>query len=228
MRKAFTQEKIPQTKMRILTPCVNTEVFRPRDKVKAREELNLEANSFLIFTIGHFKRGRQLTPLIQAIHELARQGKNVQLLVGWTGHGEIEQIKEIFSIAQNDKLVKIIPPTNQISLYYNASDTYVLSARPDYVIETPLSLVEALSSGTPAIAFDVNASNEIIKDGVNGYIIKDGNFAQMKSKLNYVMNNVQILEEFSKNARNLALNQYSFPKVGTRLFSLYEELTDLK
>jgi len=228
MHQAFTKKKIIPTKMRILPPCVDTEEFRPRDKAKVREELGLESDPFSVFTVGHFKRGRLLIPLIQAIHELAGEGKNIRLLIGWTGYGETEHIKEIFSIAQNDKAVKIVRPTNQISLYYNASDAYILSAGSDYVIETPLSLIEALSSGTPTMAFDVNASSEIIEDGVNGYIIKDENFAEMKSRLKYLMNNVHFLEEFSKNARTLALNKYSFPKVGTQLFSLYRELVDLK
>ena len=228
MFKAFREKKIPPQRMRIIPPCVNDGEFRPRNKVRAREELGLQSNSFLIFTTGHFERGRLLTPLIQVVHELANEGKNVQLLIGWTGHGETGHIKEIFSIVRNNKLVKIIAPTKYINLYYNASDVYVLSAGSDYVIETPLSIIEALSSGTPVISFDVNASSEIVRDGVNGYLIRDGDFGEMKSKLNYLMNNTHLLKEFSTKARNLILSKFSYKMVGEQLLSLYGELTDNK
>lgn len=228
MFKTFTEKKIPPQKMRIIPPCVDTDKFRPRDKVKVREELGLQSNSFLIFTTGHFKRGRLLTPLIQTVHELANEGKNIQLLIGWTGHGETEHIQEILSIARNNKSVKIIAPTKYINLYYEASDIYVLTAGLDYVIETPLSIIEALSSGTPVITFDVNASSEIVRDGINGYLIRDGDFGEMKSKLNYLMNNTHLLKEFSTNARNLTLSKFSYKIVGEQLLSLYGELTDNK
>jgi glycosyltransferase involved in cell wall biosynthesis len=224
MRNNFLRRQVSPQKIRIIPPCVDENSFRPRDRFKIREQLGIERDSFTVFTTGHFKRGRLLAPLIHTIRELSDEGKKIQLLVGWTGLGDTEYISEIFSIARKNKIVKIIQPTDKINLYYNASDIYVLSADFDYVIETPLSLMEALSSGTPAIAFDINASSEIIKDGINGYVIRNKNFSEVKLKLNYLMGNMILLRELSRNARNLALNAYTYEKVGHQLLGLYREL----
>jgi len=223
---SFLQNKVSLEKMRKISSCVNTEVFKPIDRLKAREKLGLSEDSFLIFTTGHFRRGRRLIPLIQMVSELAKEQKNIQLLIGWTGHGEVDQIKKIFSIIKKTEFVEIIPPISYINLYYNAADVYILSARSEYVINAPMSLIEALSSGTPAISFDINAASEIIRNDVNGYLIKDGDFNEIKITLKYLMDNENILKDFSINARNTATNNFSYKVVGNQLSSLYRELVD--
>ena len=226
MFNSFMRKKVSSQKMRIIPPCVDTELFRPRNKFEAREKLSLPEDSFLIFTTGHFKGGRRLFPLIHTINKLASKHENIGLLIGWTGHGEADSVKESFSIARKMEFVRIIPPTSRINLYYNAADVYILSASSDYVIETPMSIIEALSSGTPVITFDINAASEIIRNDINGYLIKNGNFNEMKLKLSHLMDNMHLSKEFSMNARNLALNNFSYNVVGEQLYNLYRELID--
>lgn len=90
----------------------------------------------------------------------------------------------------------------------------------------PMSLIEALSSGVPTLSFDINAVPEIIENGVNGYLIEDGNFNQMKNILNQLIEDESLLKELSKNARNSILNHFSYKAVGHQLESLYTELME--
>jgi len=222
----FIRKKVFPQKMRIIPPCVDTELFRPRNKFEAREKLGLPEDSFLILTTGHFRGGRRLISLINTINELANKQKNIRLLIGWTGHGEVDSIKETFNIVRKTESVKIIPPTTRINFYYNAADVYVLSAGADYVIEVPMSMIEALSSGMPVITFDINAASEIIRNDINGYVIENGNFNEMKLKLNHLMDNMHLSKEFSMNARNSVLNNFSYKVIGDQLYNLYRELID--
>jgi glycosyltransferase involved in cell wall biosynthesis len=211
--------------IKVIPPCVDENRFRPRDKHKIREQLGLEQEVFTVFTIGHFKRGRSIIKLIKIVDELTNQGNRIQLLVGWTGHGEIDYVTEVFKAVDN-KLVKIIPPTEKINLYYNASDVYVLSANLDYVIEAPLSLIEASFSGIPTMAFNINAVSEIIQDGRTGYVIKDNNFAILKSRLNQLMKDARLSEELSRNSRDMATKTFSYERIGGQLCTLYRELVN--
>jgi len=218
------KQKIRSQKMRIIPPCVNTELFQPRDKIQAREKLGISKDDFLIFTVGHFKRGRRLLLLAQMAEELTKKRKNIQLLIGWTGHGKEGDVKEALAAFKKKKFVKIIPPSDLIHLYYNAVDLYVLSAKSDYVIEIPMSLIEALSSGVPTLSFDINAASEIIENGVNGYLIEDGDFNQMKTAINQLIEDESLLKELSKNARSSIINHFSYETVGRQLESLYSKL----
>jgi glycosyltransferase involved in cell wall biosynthesis len=224
MFQTFSDHKLQQQKLRLIRPCVNEKEFFPRNKNELREKFGLSNSSFVVFTTGHFKRGRSLVPLIHSICNLVKRGQEIELLIGWTGHGEAESIAEIFLLAKKHKFLKIIPPTRNINLFYGASDIYVLSASSNYVIETPLSLIEALLSGTPAISFDVNASQEIIEDRVNGFILRKGDFSDLESKLGYLANDTSMLSSFSQKARELALKRYSYEIIGNQLLRLYNEL----
>lgn len=222
----FFRQKIPPQKIRIIPPCVDTELFQPRGKIQAREKLGLPKDGFLIFTTGHFKRGRRLIPLAQTVEELVDKRTDIQLLIGWTGHGEKSDIKETFTTFKNKKIVTIVPPTDLINLYYNAIDVYVLSATSDHVIEVPMSIIEALSSGAPVVSFNINATPEIIKNGVNGYLIEDGHFNKMKIILKQLIEDESLLKEMSKNARNSIIERFSYKTVGKQLESLYKELIE--
>jgi len=226
MFSSFIEKKIAPEKMILLPSCVDENYFCPRDKIEAREKLGLKEGYFIIFSVGHFRRGRLIIPLIKLINEMIGKGAKIQLIIGWTGQGEKDCIDEIFSMARKNQLIKIIPPTENINLYYNASDIYVLSAGSDYVIETPLSLLEAASSGVPALAFNINGSSEIIQDGQTGYIIKENNFDEMELKINQLKDNVQLLNEMSKNSRKLALSSFSYERTGPQLSNLYNKLAD--
>lgn len=223
MLKALVRERVPSKKVGIVPPCVDNEVFCQRNRFEIRERLGLPSDSFTIFTTGHFRRGRRLIPLIKSVHEMARNRKKIQLLIGWTGIGEEAYKRDVLSIAKKYESVKIVPPTDEIHLYYSAADIYVLTADSDCVIEFPMSLIEAFSSGVPVLAFDVNAVSEIVENNVSGYVVRDGDFDGIKAKIDYLMRNDSLLKEFAVRARDVVSERYSFSVVGKRLLTIYKE-----
>jgi glycosyltransferase involved in cell wall biosynthesis len=220
----FVQKYRNRAKIEVIPPCIDTNFFKPRDKFVIREKLNLPQDCFLMFTLGHFRSGRRISSLIKIVDELREEHRNIMLMVGWTGYGDANNINEIFSLSKQKRFTKIIPPTSNINLYYDAADVYVLTAKSDSVIEVPISIIEALSSGTPVIAFYVNAVSEIVKDGFNGYLIEDGNFREMKLKIASLIDDPNLLKYFSVNARRVALNNFSYEVIGRKLYDTYKRV----
>ena len=65
----------------------------------------------------------------------------------------------------------------------------------------PMVLLEAMSYGVPCIAFETKSGvSDIIDDGINGYIIKNRNKEKYVEKIDELMNNKELLNEFSKNS----------------------------
>lgn len=72
-----------------------------------------------------------------------------------------------------------------------------------------LVLVEASSLGIPCISFDIDVGpREIIKDGKNGFIIKDRNKELMKKKILEIMNSRDVRNEIGNNAKINAEKYY--------------------
>jgi glycosyltransferase involved in cell wall biosynthesis len=220
----FVQEQKSRREIEVIPPCVDTNFFKPRDRFTIREMMNLPQDHFLIFTLGHFRLGRRITSLIKIVDELRREYKNLMLIVGWTGYGDVNTTNEILSLSEQKRFIKIIPPSSNINLYYNAADIYVLTSKSDSVIEVPISIIEALSSGIPVITFDVNAVSEIVKHGFNGYLVEDGNFREMKLKIAQLINDPSLLKYFSINARSFALNNFSYDIIGHKLYEAYRKV----
>ena len=61
----------------------------------------------------------------------------------------------------------------------------------------PAVLVEAMLSGLPVIASDVNYNGEIIRDGVNGFIFPRGNADLLEEKIAWCATHREIIKEIS-------------------------------
>ena len=89
---------------------------------------------------------------------------------------------------------------------YNLSGAYVYAGESD---AQPLSLIEALSHGIPAVAYDINyGPKDVIKDGRNGYLVKNGAVNQLVTALTKVLENPQRQQKMS-DAAYRSSTQYS-------------------
>ena len=87
-----------------------------------------------------------------------------------------------------------------------------------------LVLVEAKANHLPLISFDIDAGpSDIILDGINGYLISDGDIEQYAEKLLYLMGNKKIRETFSDHAYD-NIDKFNTPVIAKQWFQLIDEL----
>jgi len=217
---------IPKNKIAVIHPSVDTDIFHSMNKTKARNALGLPDDSFIMLYAGHFKKGRGILELISKYKELVNKGAyDVKLVLAWTGQGEAEIISALSDISRKDHGIIILGPTNNMPTVYNAADVYILPVRDEkWVIEIPLSLVEALSCGVPAISFNVGGISELIVNGVNGFLLKPNDFTSLKDILTGLLKDRIDVNHLSKNARKTIVDRFSNQNVAKKLLSLYEEL----
>ena len=84
----------------------------------------------------------------------------------------------------------------------------------------PLSVLEAMASGTPVIAYRIDPLTEIIQDGVNGFLVS--NYIELKNKVSKLLNNKQLLNFMSKECRRTIVENYKWDKVANRVFLVYK------
>lgn len=87
-----------------------------------------------------------------------------------------------------------------------------------------LVLLEALNMSLPIVAFDCeNGPREIIKDGVNGYLVSNGDELCFAEKLLQLMQNGQLRNKLGNNAL-LSASRFTLERVGQRWLDLVENL----
>lgn len=85
--------------------------------------------------------------------------------------------------------IEFYPPTNNIREKYLESSIYVMPSRFEGF---GMVLIEAMSCGLPVISFDCPfGPSDIITDGVDGFLIENGNLDQFYSKLLLLINDLE-------------------------------------
>ena len=66
----------------------------------------------------------------------------------------------------------------------------------------PMVLLEAKSWGLPLVSFDImTGPGEIIRDGVNGYLVPPGDTAALAEKICRLIENEELRRDFSENSQ---------------------------
>lgn len=198
--------------------AIDTDLFRPMDKQKAREAFQLPQDKQLLLfgcqRITDERKGfRFLMEALQYIKQQhADQASNIELVV--VG-GEAENIREQvpFTILP----VRYVSDPQKMVQLYNAVDIYVTPSLQDNL---PNTIMEALACGIPCVGFKVGGIPEMIDHQENGYV------AQYKDAEDFAHGILWTLsadyETLSRQARNKVMVTYSENAVAHKYMEVYE------
>lgn len=156
-------------------PCgVNLDRFKPMDKRRARQQLELDADTDLIFYVGRFAPVKGIDLLMQAVARLLPRFPKLRLLLAGGDGSHADTTKALIdqagamAIAGHFTLAGRIRH-DELPRYYSAAD---LLAQPSTYESFGLVTLEALACGTPVAATAVGGAAAIIKEGLNGTLIE--------------------------------------------------------
>ena len=78
------------------------------------------------------------------------------------------------------------------------ADIFVLATKWEGL---PLSILEAMRAGLPTIATGVGGVEEMVTDGVNGYLTERGNVEQLRTRIRTLISSRQLQESMGRQAR---------------------------
>lgn len=79
---------------------------------------------------------------------------------------------------------------------FSKTDVAIIPSRSE---NYPFIVRECLHAGVPVIASNVGGIPEIIQDGVNGFLFKQGDFRDLANKLQFIIQNPQKIFALRKN-----------------------------
>jgi glycosyltransferase involved in cell wall biosynthesis len=87
-----------------------------------------------------------------------------------------------------------------------------------------LSLLEAMASGTPVIATNVGGLPEAVADGQTGFVVEPGNIAEMRARLEQLLDDDQLVSDMGNRARQHVVEHFTWDKCADRCLAVYEDL----
>lgn len=138
------------------------------------------------------------------------------------GEGPLkETLSNMIKEAHLNKVISIYPPTKEIEKIFMQSSMYVLSSRYEGL---PMVMLEASSYGLPIISFSCKCGpKDIIKEGINGYLIEEGNLKDFADKIIFLIKNMNKRSEMGKNAQ-LLISQYNVQNIMKQWYILFNSL----
>ena len=190
---------------------IDSDIFRPGNKIESREKLSVPVNSVIISTIGRLTWLKGWKFIIDAFRLF---NSNVpDSILFFIGEGEdLEKINEYIEMNGMNQSVFLAGKklSSEISFYLNASDLFIMAS---YMEGWPTSLVEAVACGIPCCVTDFGAATEIIHEGVNGFVEKERNLE----------NFVTLMHKASKlEIEDINVSRYSISNLKDDILSRWE------
>ena len=89
-----------------------------------------------------------------------------------------------------------------------------------------LVTVEAMLFGLIVVGKATGGTNEIIQDGVNGYLYEPGDFSKACSKIIYALKHPDLSKELCIRAQSDAISKYSIVRVADKIMDVYRDCKD--
>lgn len=179
-----------------------------KERKKLREKLKVE-EKFLIGSIGFFRENKGFEIFIRCAKELKSMIKNLKfILVGRSDTEDESQEKRLRQLIKDLNLKEdfILPGYIEKYKILPAFDLFVL---PSYAEPFGLITLEAMALGIPVVAFASGGTREIIKDGYNGFMVKEINFKSLAQKIKSIIKNKRKLKKISQNAKKHILKNFN-------------------
>jgi len=97
---------------------------------------------------------------------------------------------------------------------------------PSYREGLPMSLLEAASCALPIVAFDVPGCREIIKDGVNGFLVPFKDTDAMYSAILKLLNDSNLRDSMGHSGRALVIKEFSKEIIQLQTMKVWNEAFD--
>lgn len=166
----------------------------------------------------HKQKGHEL--LIRAFKKASENNDTMRLLI--VGDGEERRVieKTIYDLGLNGKVILAGYRPDRKS-FYDACDVYVNSSISE---AGGVAIIEAMAREKPVIAFEIGAINSLVKNGLNGFLVKAGDIDALASIIKKCFHEPGLISSLGKNACDFVKNNFSLDGLIENYKNLYEKI----
>lgn len=193
---------------------INTNIFKPFAKDVSRELWNLPKDKKLVLfgamnATSDPRKG--FDKLSEALHQL--EDKNIEFVV--FGSSEPKESQK-FGV-KTHYLGSLHDDVSLVTLY-SAVDVMIVPSLQENLSN---AIMESLACGTPVVGFDIGGNSDMIDHQKNGYLAEPFNAEDLKSGIEWILNN-EDYDELCQNAREKVLREFDSTVVAKKYIGLYE------
>jgi glycosyltransferase involved in cell wall biosynthesis len=194
------------------------------DLVKKKQELGINPQDLVVGMVAKLWEGKGYHTLIDAALEIIQEVPNVKFLFVGEGYLRRELEKIVLAKGLKEYIIftgfrKDIP---QVSAIF---DVAVLAS---FFEGLGRSLLEAMVLGKPVVASNVGGIPEVVKHGVNGFLVPAGNHYLLAEAIIRLLRDESLRKRMGQEGRKMIDERFLAEKMVGDIIGVYEELLENK
>lgn len=201
---------------------VDVSYFDRTDEVLCQAESIREEGCITFCFVGRIVGDKGINELVESFVEIIKEFPACRLILVGDFEEKLDPVMPVVRriIFENERIV-FSGWKDDIRPYLAASDVFVF---PSYREGFPNVVLQAGAMGLPCIVTDINGSNEIIHDQVNGLIIPPHDKDALWKAMKIMVTDETIRREMGDRARNIIINRYDRHLIWDEIQRVYAEL----
>jgi glycosyltransferase involved in cell wall biosynthesis len=206
---------------------VNHEAFRGDGKPDAlKKELGIAGSDRVIGTVANFKKIKNHLFLLRAFKEIVSRRKTVKLLLigrGFDNDPDNTEPQILKFIEDNALAGKVILAgyRSDIPALLGVMDIFCLTSFKEGL---PISLIEAMAAGIPAVGADAEGIRDTIVPGRSGFLVSPDDERGLTSALLRLLQDESLRRNMGGESVILARDRYSLEECAKRYQDLFISL----
>lgn len=208
VKQTFLDRGYPAEKLIHVPYGVNLAQFRPVLKCDA---------TFRVIHCGSFSLRKGMHYLLQAFSELNLPDAELWLIGSIT-----PEIKPFLARYASERILQFgTLPQASLYQYYSQGSVFCLAS-----IEEGLAMVQAqaMACGLPVICTTNTGGADIVRDGIDGYVVPIRNVSALKEKILYLYENPDVCRMMGESARQRVAGGFTWTDYGERMYEHYRRI----
>lgn len=196
----------------------------PAAALDLRHAYGIPARAFVIGWVGRMTAVKDTSAVLRIAAAVRARGVDAALCMVGDGpeRGSLEQLAHELGIAQH---VYFVGYQTDVAPYYELFDAFVL---PSVNEGTPVSAIEALASATPVVANRVGGVPDVVRDGVDGFLVEPGDVEGAADRLAELARDAALGGRLGGAGRERVRSRYAVERLVDDVDRLYCSLLDAK
>lgn len=188
---------------------------------------NRQDNGFVILFLGNLIAEKGIFTLLESIPAVITVCPQARFVFAgdWKVPADKQRAELLIAtqgLATHVEFAGVVWGERKAQLIANAD---LMAFPTHYPLEAhPLVLVEGLEAGLPVVTTGRAAIPEIIRDGVNGFLVREQDPADTAAKINRLINDPALRQQMRAVNRQRFEQVYTHERYGDRMVNVFEEL----
>lgn len=193
-------------------------------RAETRRALGIPDDRFVVGWIGRMTAVKRTGDVLQAVRRLREQGVDAVLCMVGDGPDRemVEQRAHELGIVRDSLFLGY---QDEVADYYAAFDALILPSANE---GTPVSAIESLAGGRPVVATRVGGVPDVVRDGVDGFLVEPGDVDAMADRLARLAADPPLRHRMGEAGRASVHERYSVERLLDDVDRLYRTLLGVR